>query len=158
MNPTRHPLNPELRSQMVHLLNVALADTLHLRLQLKQAHWNIKGAAFMAVHELLDTIASSVDDASDEIAERAVMLGGTADGTLAGIQQHSTIPSYNPNLTALTDHLVAIPQGLAALSTMYYKAIEVSGTAGDPVTSDLFTGLAASIDKHLWFIEAHLSH
>ena len=143
---------------MIQLLNVALADTLHLRLQLKQAHWNIKGPAFIAVHELLDTIASSVDDASDEIAERAVMLGGNADGTLAAIQQHSTIPYYNPNLTALTDHLVAIAQGLSALSAIYYKGIEVSGTAGDPVTSDLFTGLAAGIDKQLWFIDAHLGH
>jgi starvation-inducible DNA-binding protein len=53
---------------------------------------------------------------------------------------------------------VVAAQGLAALSTIYYKAIEASGTAGDPVTSDLFTGLAAGIDKHLWFIEAHLSY
>ena len=73
------------RSAMIELLNQQLADALDLGLQAKQAHWNVKGPAFIALHELFDEVAAKIGEAVDEIAERTVALGGIAEGTVQTI-------------------------------------------------------------------------
>ena len=54
---------------------------LDLALQAKQAHWNVKGPSFIALHELFDELVDAVLEHADELAERAVELGDadTAD-------------------------------------------------------------------------------
>jgi pimeloyl-ACP methyl ester carboxylesterase len=44
-------------------------------------HWNVKGPTFIALHELFDKVNEAVEDYVDDIAERAVQLGGVAEGT-----------------------------------------------------------------------------
>jgi starvation-inducible DNA-binding protein len=78
LNPTLNDLSGPTRAQMIDLLNQNLADILDLGMQAKYAHWNVKGPSFIALHELYDTIA-------EELAERAVKLGGTAQGLLQGV-------------------------------------------------------------------------
>src|SRR3546814_6408020 len=68
-----------MREKLVTLLNARLSDAIDLKLQAKQAHWNVKGPSFIALHELFDTIAGLADGFVDEIAERATALGGTAE-------------------------------------------------------------------------------
>jgi starvation-inducible DNA-binding protein len=79
-----HTLNdlPErVRVEAIALLNQQLADALDLHLQAKQAHWNVKGPNFIALHELFDEVEEELEEHADDIAERAVALGGTAYGT-----------------------------------------------------------------------------
>ena len=67
---------------MVSLLNQQLADTFDLYSQVKQAHWNVKGPQFIALHELFDRLAGELQAHVDLIAERATALGGKALGTV----------------------------------------------------------------------------
>jgi hypothetical protein len=48
---TRIGLAPETRAKMMALLNQQLAATFDLYSQIKQAHWNVKGAQFFQLHE-----------------------------------------------------------------------------------------------------------
>lgn len=66
---------------MIVLLNARLADTIDLRLSVKQAHWNVKGPTFIALHEFFDAVQGRVDRFVDDIAERAVALGALVAGT-----------------------------------------------------------------------------
>lgn len=70
------------RSEAVNLLNQQLADAIDLTFQAKQAHWNVKGPSFIALHELFDEVVREVEGYVDELAERAVELGGAALGTV----------------------------------------------------------------------------
>jgi starvation-inducible DNA-binding protein len=77
---------------VIELLNARLADCKDLQTQTKQAHWNVKGPNFIGLHELFDKINEEVDEYVDEIAERAVQLGGVAEGTARVVAKRSTLP------------------------------------------------------------------
>src|SRR3954454_23937635 len=81
MFKTKNDLSEAIRAKSVELLNARLADAIDLHTQNKQAHWNVKGASFIALHELFDTINEGVENYVDDLAERAVQLGGVAEGT-----------------------------------------------------------------------------
>jgi starvation-inducible DNA-binding protein len=81
MFKTKNDLSEEIRAKAVELLNARLADCINLQTQTKQAHWDVKGPNFIALHELFDKINEDVEDYVDDIAERVVQLGGVAEGT-----------------------------------------------------------------------------
>ena len=92
---TRIDLPAPVREKMIALLNQQLADTFDLFSQIKQAHWNVKGPQFIALHELFDKLAEDVEESVDTIAERATALGGTALGTArmaAGASRLAGVP------------------------------------------------------------------
>ncbi len=75
MHNTKIDISKETREQIIGLLNARLADSLDLKSQAKQAHWNVKGPSFIALHELFDEVATKVDTHVDDIAERITELG-----------------------------------------------------------------------------------
>ena len=154
--PTRNDLSLEVRQQMADLLNQSLADLFDLYSQTKQAHWNVKGMHFIALHELFDDLAAGLLPHIDAVAERATALGGTAHGTArmaAGSSKLAEFPLDLKGSHAFVETL-ADRYGTAANSTR--KAIDAADEAGDADTADLFTEVSRDLDKSLWFLEAHL--
>src|SRR5579871_1296252 len=100
MFDTSNDLPAGTRSRVVKLLNERLADALDLNLQVKHAHWNVKGPNFIALHELFDKIAESIEDQVDTIAERATALGGTARGTLVAVSHSTSLKPYPEEISA----------------------------------------------------------
>ena len=82
MYPTKNDLSEGTRREMIELCNARLADAIDLQTQTKQAHWNVKGPHFIALHELFDKVNEDVEDYVDLIAERAVQPGETVDATV----------------------------------------------------------------------------
>ena len=80
MFKTKNDLSETIRGKAIELLNACLADAIDLQTQTKQAHWNVKALNFIALHQLFDGINEEVEDYVDDIAERAVQLGGVAEG------------------------------------------------------------------------------
>jgi starvation-inducible DNA-binding protein len=156
MHTTRNDMALRTRTAMVKLLNERLADALDLAAQAKQAHWNVRGANFIALHELFDKLHDATREAVDEIAERAVALGGTAFGTVQAVARATTLPAYPEAISDSRAHVEALADGFAAFGRNIRKAIDASAKAGDADTSDLFTGISRDSDKYLWMLEAHL--
>ena len=156
MPTTRNDLPDNTRKAVIALLNARLADTIDLRLSIKQAHWNVKGPTFIALHELFDQIQARVDIFADDIAERAVALGGFVAGTSQTVAKNSKLDAYPTDISDETQHLKLLADRLAAYGKLAREAIATSDESGDKDTADLFTGVSRSIDKDLWFIEAHL--
>jgi starvation-inducible DNA-binding protein len=155
MQPTHNTLPAEIRTQSVDLLNQHLAAAIDLHGQIKQAHWNVRGAGFIAVHELFDTIAGQVLALVDTIAERTAALGGTAQGTIQTAAKTSFLVPYPHGIAPVKDHLFAVASSLAAFGESARKSIDTASEFGDADTADLFTAASREIDQALWFVEAH---
>ena len=157
MQKTHNTLPEEIRIQSVELLNLHLAAAIDLHAQMKQAHWNVRGPGFIAIHELFDKVSVAVEDYSDLLAERAGGLGGTADGTIQVAVKHSFLDRYPLGIADEMKHLFAVSNVLAAFGGSVIEAIEKSTEIGDATTADLFTEISRGVDQQLWFVESHLA-
>jgi starvation-inducible DNA-binding protein len=156
MYKTKIDLSEKLRRNVIVILNDRLSDAIDLQSQVKQAHWNVKGPHFIALHELFDKISDVVLGQIDEIAERVTSLGGTAEGTVAVAARRSKLKNYPLSITAGKDHLLYLSTQLSFFGKAVRSAIAETDELGDADTADLFTGISREIDKYLWFLEAHL--
>jgi starvation-inducible DNA-binding protein len=143
------------REKIVAILNARLADAADLKSQAKQAHWNVKGMNFIALHELFDQVSTEVETHIDDIAERITTLGGTALGTVRMAAAASTLAEYPAEITDGAAHVDALSSALAEFGKKVRADIDATDELGDADTADLFTGVSRSIDKLLWFVEAH---
>jgi starvation-inducible DNA-binding protein len=153
---TRIDISESAREELVKLLNARLADTFDLYSQLKQAHWNVKGSDFIQLHLLYDTVAEVVLEYVDTIAERATTLGGLALGTARMAAAATTLDEYPLDAVDGLDTVAAVADRLAAYGASVRKAIDEALELNDQDTADLFIEVSRAIDKHLWFVEAHL--
>jgi starvation-inducible DNA-binding protein len=156
MFTTKNDLPEATRVRVVALLNARLADCIDLATQTKHAHWNVKGPHFIALHELFDEIHEAVAGYVDDIAERAVQLGGVAEGTVRMVAARSSLSEYPAGAVDGRSHVERLSAALAAFGGAVRAAIGQANAMGDLDTADLFTEVSRGIDKWLWFVEAHL--
>jgi starvation-inducible DNA-binding protein len=156
MFKTKNDLSEAVRTKVVELLNARLADAIDLQTQTKQAHWNVKGPNFIALHELFDKVNEDVEEYVDEIAERAVQLGGVAEGTARMVAKRSSLTEYPAHAVDGRSHVEALSSALAAFGKAARKGIDQADELGDQDTADIFTEVSRGVDKWLWFVEAHL--
>ncbi len=156
LRPTKNDMPLDTRSAVVEMLNARVADTIDLALATKQAHWNIKGMNFIAVHELLDKLRGALDGYVDIMAERAVQLGGVALGTVQIVEAQSALEPYPVEIHTVKDHLLALVERYGRLAGAVRTNIDDADEAGDAGTADLFTGVSRGLDEWVWMLEAHL--
>lgn len=153
---TRNDIPSNARAAVIGILNARLADSIDLALLTKQAHWNLRGPNFIAVHEMLDPLRAEIDTHADTMAERIVQLGGIAMGTTQAVAGATDLAPYPTDLVAVPDHLNALIERYAAVAASVRQGIDSSDEAGDRDTADILTGYSRALDKALWFLEAHL--
>jgi len=152
---TKNDLPEATRVEVIALLNQRLADCIDLQTQCKQAHWNVKGPTFIALHKLFDEINESVEEYVDLIAERIVQLGGIAEGTIGAVESRSTLVDYPLALSSSAEHVAALSDALAAFGRTARVGIEEMNELEDAGSADILTEISRGVDKWLWFVEAH---
>ncbi|MGK7938283.1 MAG: DNA starvation/stationary phase protection protein Dps [Xenococcaceae cyanobacterium] len=153
---TRIDIAEEVRVKVIDILNQSLAATLDLKTQTKQAHWNVKGTDFYQLHELFDEMSGELEEYVDMVAERVTALGGTALGTARMAASESILPEYPLDAVSGIEHITALADRYAAYGKHVREAIDATDELGDADTADLYTEISRTIDKRLWFLEAHL--
>lgn len=154
---THHDQPESRRIAMAALLNQQLADLLDLALQTKQAHWNVKGAQFAALHAFFDEATGGLHALADELAERAVMLGGVAQGTRQALARGSRLPEFPTEALSGSDTLWPLSAAFSRVAQSTRNAIDAAANAGDAGTADVLTVASRALDALLWKTEAHLA-
>ncbi len=157
VHPTQNTLPETVRSQSVELLNLHLAAAIDLHGQIKQAHWNVRGPGFFAIHTLFDSVSGAVLAFADDLAERAGALGGTAYGTIQIAAERSFLLPYPLAIADEQKHVFAVSAALAAFGQSIRLASTKASGFGDSDTADLLAEVSRGIGKHLWFIESHVA-
>ena len=154
LNPTRNSVPAKSRGPLIALLNQALADLGDLYSQTKQAHWNVRGQKFYQLHLLFDAMADTAEAHWDDVAERAVQLGGYPRGTVRMAAQASQLPEWPENISSEADFVKAVADRFALTANSIRAAIASSADLDDADTADLFTEISRKLDKSLWMLEA----
>ena len=149
----RSVLSAENKEKSAPLLQGALVDLIDLALQAKQAHWNLIGPNFRAVHLQLDEIIDQVRLASDDVAERLVTIGVAADGRAATVAEGSTLEAFPEGEVSVPQTIGLVADRMSAVSKAMRERIEALGEI-DPVSEDLLIGVTAPIEKQLWMLQS----
>ena len=155
MYETENDLAKKVRVEINALLNQRLADSIDLLLQLKQAHWNVKGPHFIGLHELFDKIADGMESHVDLLAERIAQLGGIALGTVREAAARSRLEEYPLTIADGAAHVEAVARALSTFGREARLTIDETNALEDADTADLFTEISRDVDKWLWLVEAH---
>jgi starvation-inducible DNA-binding protein len=152
---TRNSLPEKTRLQVSELLQERLADSIDLMMQAKQAHWNVKGPNFIALHELFDKVYTDAGKHVDIIAERIVQLGGSAKGTIRAAAAQSSLPEYPEEISSSAKHVAELAHAISFYGELVRKGIDRADELEDADTADILTEVSRSTDSNLWFVEAH---
>ncbi len=155
MYETENDISLSRRAELNALMNLRLADAVDLQMQMKQAHWNVKGPSFIALHELFDKVAEAVEGYVDTIAERIVQLGGIAEGTVRVSALRSRLAEYPLQIAEGTAHVEGVARALSTFGREARGTIEEANALDDADTADVFTEISRGVDQWLWFVEAH---
>lgn len=153
---TRNDVPSNAKKVSITILQGCLVDSVDLYNATRQAHWNVKGPHFGQLHELFDGFYRALQDSSDELAERLVQLGGTANGTTQVLASQTRLQPYPTDLYAGMDHVAALADRYAQVAKTLREGIDQTDEAGDADTADLLTEQSRATDKMLWMLEAHL--
>jgi starvation-inducible DNA-binding protein len=145
-------VNATERQSIAAALDMALVDLINLGLLAKQAHWNLEGPMFGSLYLLLDQLADLARNGSDDLAERAIILGHHPDGRAATVAT-SSLPDIPAGAIRDSDAVERFQPILDTVVGRLHSAIDVS--SDDPVTEDLLVTIAAGIEKQVWMICAH---
>lgn len=133
-------------------LQQALVDLIDLSLQAKQAHWNVYGPQFRAVHLHLDEIVDELRIWSDDVAERLAALGTSPDGRAGTVAADSAVESYDAGAVAADKVVVQFAERLSAAADRIKD--ELPELEPDLPSQDLLTTIAFGLEKHAWMFRA----
>lgn len=136
-------------------MNQRLASAVDLKMQVKQAHWNVKGQSFTGLPELFGEVDQEVEVYVDRIATRIVELGGVAEGTVRVSAARSQLAEYPLAIADGPAHVEAVARALTSFGLEARNTINEAGKLDDADTVNLFTEISTGIDKWLWFVEAY---
>ena len=160
MSTSRVELPFEARRKLVGVLQIALATSLDLHSQVKQAHWNVVGPHFISYHELFDRIAAHADAWADLIAERSATLGGVPQGTVRQCATLTQLPDYALGVAEGPAHVEALSLRLQIYCARLREAADAMDRDDlrDLATQDLAVQILREAELDLWFLDKHTQH
>ena len=142
-------------NQLHSLMNTQLTNWTVLYTKLHNYHWYVKGPHFFTLHEKFEEFYTETATYIDDIAERLLTIGGQPVGTLKETLEMATIQEASGSEKA--DEMVEIIlQDFKIIANDIETLLEVADKAKDEETGDLFLGIKAALEKHMWMLQSYL--
>ena len=148
--------DPEVAAGTAQFLTPVVLGLQALAVNGKQAHWNVRGANFIAIHELLDQVVAHAQDAADEAAERVVALGLPIDARVSTVAEKATKSAVAAGFAQWDDTIAAIVGDIDAVISDVQAAIDGLDEI-DLTSQDIVSGIKQQLEKDRWFLSAHLA-
>jgi starvation-inducible DNA-binding protein len=149
-------VSPDVAAGVAQFLSPVVIDLTALVVNGKQAHWHVRGANFVGVHELLDTIVEHAQDWADSAAERIVALGLPVDARLATVAAKTTTgeltAGFQQSSTTIAEFVAQIDAALTSIKTAVDELDSI-----DLTSQDIAIEIARGLEKDRWFLVAHVS-
>ncbi|MET0715028.1 MAG: DNA starvation/stationary phase protection protein [Mycetocola sp.] len=149
-------VSPDVAAGVAQFLSPVVIDLTALVVNGKQAHWHVRGANFVGVHELLDTIVEHAQDWADSAAERIVALGLPVDARLATVAAKTTTgeltAGFQQSNTTIAEFVAQIDAALTSIKTAVDELDSI-----DLTSQDIAIEIARGLEKDRWFLVAHVS-
>lgn len=145
------------RAAVIALLNTHVAVAADLYSQLKQAHWNVVGHEFIAVHELFDAQALIALAHVDLFAERVRSLQGVPAGTVRQAAKASTLPELEVRELSVPEAIGEILKRFEMYGASLKAAAHASGEHDDPASEGIFIEALTAADQQAYFLRSHLA-
>lgn len=129
-----------------------LADTFALYIKTKNFHWHMKGRHFRDYHLLLDEHAEQLFGITDEIAERARKLGGTALRSIGDIMRHQRLQDNDREHVAPEEMLSELMSDNRQLTGFLRATHEVCERHHDVATASLIEVWIDQTERRAWFL------
>lgn len=146
---------PEASAGTAQFLTPVVLGLQALAVNGKQAHWNVRGSNFIAIHELFDQVVSNAQASADLAAERIVALGLPLDARLSTVAEKTT-SAVSAGFTQWQEQIAAIVSDMDAVIADTQTAIDGLDEV-DLTSQDVAIAVKASLEKDRWFLSAHLA-
>jgi starvation-inducible DNA-binding protein len=148
--------NPDVAAGTAQFLSPVVVDLTAIVVNGKQAHWHVRGANFIGVHELLDDIVDHAQEWADLAAERIVALGLPVDARLSTVAAKTSTPELSEGFQqsdrTIAEVIALIDAASASVNTAVDELDEL-----DQTSQDIAIEIARGLDKDRWFLFAHIS-
>lgn len=153
-NPVR--LDTEKAEQIVEALNGDLADAYVLYHQLHKHHWNVEGAEHLQIHRFLQEAYEDVEEAADEIAERAQTLGGVPHASMPALSAAATVVPEDEDVYDVRTSLENDLEMYGNIIESYREHITLAEGLGDYTTSEMLREQLTDLEEHAHIIDHYL--
>ena len=150
----RIPLANPGRQVVAAELQGLLDDIIDLRLQTKQAHWNLVGPLYLPVHEFLGDAADRYAKFADRAAERSLSLGYSVDGRPSTVAAKSGLARFPNGFVRDSEAIDLISDRLDTISIRTRKRMEKVGKL-DGVTENMLQEFIEAFEHDLWQMRVH---
>lgn len=147
---------PDVAAGAAQFLAPVVIDLISLAVNGKQAHWHVRGASFIGIHELLDTVVAHANEYADTAAERVIALGLPIDARLGTVAAKSTLGTLNDGFTKWEETVAQVVTQLDAALVTVRAAVQGLDEV-DLSSQDIAISIEQGLTKDRWLLQAHLA-
>lgn len=138
-------------------LRLLLADVFVLYLKTKSFHWHMTGRSFRDLHLLLDEQSDQIFAMTDDIAERALEIGGSTIRSISDISRHERLKDNNEEDLTPKSMLLELRSDNLQLTKFLRGTHETCERHNDVATASLIESWINETERRTWFLSEIVS-
>ncbi|MCF2443961.1 DNA starvation/stationary phase protection protein [Dyadobacter sp. CY345] len=151
-------ISEENRNAVAAQLAKLLADEFVLYTKTRNAHWNVEGADFHAMHLFFESQYQQLDEVMESVAERIRKIGHYAPATLSQLLKLTHLTEATANKNDSNGFLKELLEDHESIITFIRGNINpFANEYHDAGTSDFITGLLETHEEMAWMLRAHFA-